>query len=146
MGRAVAVSLGALALAIGVLASLPSAQTTALRNLGTTTTLPTNTSSTTSTVRTTSVHVAVLAPAGSTEVGTVTAKLTAAHDILVSEPAIPSSWVSGLIAPVVHYPPGFEAEAEAVASTLGLASGSVNAEAAGTSDGEDVIEVFVPVS
>ncbi|HET9093171.1 MAG TPA: hypothetical protein VFN50_12225 [Acidimicrobiales bacterium] len=154
--RAWLVTLVALALAIGVLAGLPGRPAPARRDApaprsGSAPTSPSPPSSvvaatSTTTATVTGVRVAVLAPAGAPGTTKVRAELEAAHFALVSEPPIPSSWVSALAGPVVRYPGGMARQAEAVAAALGVPSGGVASEAAGTSDGSDVVEVFVPGS
>ncbi len=149
--RAFLVSLAAVALAIGVLAGLPGPprrgtprQRSAISP--TSSSSPSNVVSTTSTASTAvaGVRVAVLAPAGASGTAKVRQELEAAHFALVSEPPIPSSWVSTLAGPVVRYPGGMARQAARVAAALGLTSTGVTSEAAGTSDGADVVEVFVP--
>jgi hypothetical protein len=154
--RGVLVTLGALGLSIGVLFSIGGAVPTRPSKiaLGPTTTTTTTTttahnpagSSTTTTVAKAGTKVAVLAPTGAPLAASVESKLTRAGDSLVSHAAIPSSWVSNLHQPVVRYPYGYFDQAVGVARALGLNSNVVGAEASGTSDGADVIEVFVPAS
>lgn len=150
--RGIVVTLAALGLAVALLASIPA---TALRpaaasHRGGRHSTPTTTSpatvATSTTLAAAGVHVAVLAAAGTAAVSTTEGKLTAGHDVLVPEPPIPSSWVSSLPGIVVHYPPGLSAEAMGVARVLGVPSADVSAEQPGTSDGADVVEVFLPAS
>ncbi len=152
-GRALLVALGAVALVIGVLASLPARATSAARPghrgrtaaTTTTTTAPAATSSTTSTTTApgAGIRVAVLAAAGSPTISSTESKLSTAGYTLVPESSIPYSWVSSLPSPVIHYPSGYHAQALRVASTLGVPSSAVTAEAPGTSYGSDVVEVFL---
>lgn len=153
--RALAVTLVAVVLAVVVLVALPAQSSTGLPAASTSTTTTTttphhSTTSTTSTPTTTpasaAIHVAVLAPTGSSDDSTVVAKLTAAHDVLPTEDPIPSSWVSDLAGPVIHYPTGLLAQANEVAVTLGVPASAVTAEPSGSSYGADVVEVFVPAT
>lgn len=153
MFRGVVVTLAAVGLVIGILASLPSGSHKAtgatVNDTGhttTETTVPGAGSTTSTTTAVNAVHVAVLAPAGSPDEQSVRASLLAAHDIIVPEAAIPASWVGSMTAPVIHYPPGLESEALTVASTLKVPSSEVSEEATGTSDGSDVVEVFCPAA
>lgn len=151
--RAVAVTVAAAGLVIGVLAALPQGKSHAVTTT-TTTTLPSHSTTTTTGGTTTTttaqaarqIQVAVLAPAGSTLVASVEDKLTAAHDRLVPEGAIPPDWVSSLTAPEVEYPPGLAAAAGKVAVTLGKSASSITPEQAGSSKGADIVEVFVPAT
>jgi hypothetical protein len=152
--RALAVTLVAVVLAVVVLVALPAQSSTGLPAASTSTTTTTtphhSTTSTSSTPTTTpasaAIHVAVLAPTGSSDDSTVVAKLTAAHDVLPTEDPIPSSWVSDLAGPVIHYPTGLLAQANEVAVTLGVPASAVTAEPSGSSYGADVVEVFVPAT
>jgi hypothetical protein len=152
--RALAVTLVAVVLAVVVLVALPAQSSTGLPPASTSTTTTTtphhSTTSTSSTPTTTpasaAIHVAVLAPTGSSDDSTVVAKLTAAHDVLPTEDPIPSSWVSDLAGPVIHYPTGLLAQANEVAVTLGVPASAVTAEPSGSSYGADVVEVFVPAT
>lgn len=151
--RAVLITLGALGLSIGVLFSIGGATPAAGPSASqmpttTTTTLPAGTASSTSTSTSpaTATKVVVLAPAGAPSTTGVKNKLTQAGDVLVSHASIPASWVSTLRQPIVRYPVGLFDEAVAVARALGLKTDVVSAEPSGTSDGADVIEVFVPAS
>ena len=152
--RALAVTLVAGVLAVVVLVALPAQSSTGLPAASTSTTTTTtphhSTTSTSSTPTTTpasaAIHVAVLAPTGSSDDSTVVAKLTAAHDVLPTEDPIPSSWVSDLAGPVIHYPTGLLAQANEVAVTLGVPASAVTAEPSGSSYGADVVEVFVPAT
>jgi hypothetical protein len=155
-GRAVIVTVVAVGLAIGLLAALPGrAPATAGGHRAApsppTTTAPpaSGSSTTTSTTAADSgpvLHVAVLAPYGAPAVSATEAKLTTAHVLLTHEAAIPSSWVSSLTSPIVHYPYGLDSEALRVASILGIPASSVSEESSGTSDGAQVVEVFLPAS
>lgn len=152
-GRAAVLTLAAAGLVVGVLAALPASSTVSRRPpashpaTGTGTTAGATTTTAPAAASTGSaIHVVVLAPAGAPEAPTVRQRLTAAHYDLVSHAAIPASWVSSLTSSLVRYPAGMSAEAADVARTLGVSASSVSAEPAGTSDGSDVIEVFVPSS
>lgn len=150
--RGLLVTAAAVGLSVGVLASLPATHVTSATASTTTTTTTTpaggagTTTSTTTPAAGSAIHVAVLAPAGAPGEPSVTAKLSAAHDVLVKEAPIPTSWVSGLAGPVIHYPTGEAAAAAAVAKTLGVPASGVSLEQPNTSDGADVIEVFVPAT
>ncbi|MHB8246320.1 MAG: hypothetical protein ACYDGN_13400 [Acidimicrobiales bacterium] len=159
--RGAIVSLLALGLAVVVLAGLPASSSSRPRSPGThvpttsPTTAPGNggSSSTTTTTTTTtttspgiSIRVALLAPAGAATKASVQAKLAGAHYTIVPEASIPSSWVSALTAPVIHYPPGLDPQAVKVAQTLGVPQSSISPEPSGTSDGASVVEVFLPVA
>ncbi len=152
--RGALVTLAVLGLGIGIFAVLPSrpAASPAKKvppsshhrktptSSTTSTTVPATTSSTPAT------RVAVLSPAGAPDEPAIVEKLSDAHYTLVHEAAIPSSWVSTLASPLVRYPSGYESEADTVATTLGVSRGVVESEPAGTSDGADVVEVWVPSS
>lgn len=141
-------ALAALGLGIGVLAALPAnrppRKTVPARSLARHPASPSTTTSSTSAAA--AVRVVVLAPAGAPEQQSVTSRLEAAKDVVVPHAAIPSAWVSSLTSPIVRYPSGLEEAALAVAHTLGLGPSVVSAEPAGTSEGADVVEVFVPAS
>lgn len=148
--RGLLVTLAAVGLCAGVLASLPAAKVTSAP-VGTTTTTTSTTvpaggssTSTTTAASGAAVHVAILAPAGSTTEAAVADKLAAAHDVLVRAAPIPLSWVSGLAGPVIHYPSGEEAAAAAVAKTLGVPTSGISLAQPGTTVGADVVEVFLP--
>lgn len=152
--RGVLLTLAAVGLSVGVLASLgPSRPAAAHRRAvppaaATSTTLAPAGSVPAGT--TGAAHpageVAVLAPAGSPATAGIEQKLTKARYSLVHHAPIPASWVASLQVPLVRYPSGLLREAMAVATALGLNSSVVGPEAAGTSDGAQVVEVYVPVS
>lgn len=150
--KAILLTLAGVALVIGVLSSLgPSKPSTATLKTGgstttTTTTSPPSSPSSTTAPAGSAGKVAVLAPTGSPATAGVQQKLTAASYTLVNHAPIPSSWVTNLANPIVRYPNGLYDEAVAVARALGLDSSVVSPEPSGTSDGSDVVEVFVPAS
>lgn len=153
--KAVFLTLASIGLTIGVLVSISSRpaasadrppQRPVAATTTTTTTSPSSggSTSTTSTTAASPGRVVVLAPAGSPATAGVEQKLTAAHFSLVGHAPIPSSWVTNLTEPIVRYPNGLYDEAVNVAKALGVSA--VSAEPPGTSDGADLVEVFVPAS
>lgn len=150
--RAVAVTVAAAGLVIGVLAALPGhargVPATSIPSHSTTTTTTRNghPTTTTTTPASSGIKVAVLAPAGSPDAAIVRHKLTVAHDTLVTEAPIPLSWVSSLSGPEVEYPPGLSGSAGRVAAALGQKPSAISPEQPGSSNGADVVEVFVPAS
>ena len=155
--RAIVLTLASLGLSIGVLASISNRTAaageaspkdpTSSTSSTTSTTSPSlggPATTTTSTTPASPGRVVVLAPAGSPATAGVQQKLTAAHYSLVGHAPIPSSWVTNLTQPIVRYPNGLYDEAVNVAKALGVQA--VSAEPPGTSDGADVVEVFVPAS
>ncbi len=154
--RAIALSLAAVGLTIGVLASLGPAQRAALASSArgrpaaatTTTTSPKapSRSAPSSSIPPSAGKVAVLAPVGSPQTSGVESKLTADRYSLVSHAPIPASWVANMTVPIVRYPNGLYTQAVGVAKALGLGPSAVSSEPTGTSVGSDVIEVYVPAT